>query len=173
MDKQQQAAGSNPEQLVEIMSDIAQRSQSIVEEFVNRQTSGDNKGPSPELTQLSAAFMELTARMMSNPAEMMRAQFGLWQDYMRLWQSTAQRMMGQDPDPVIAPDRGDRRFKDPAWNDNLLFDFIKQSYLLSSRYVLDAATNDDHGLDDKTQQKVEFYTRQFVDALAPSNFVMT
>ncbi|MCB9942133.1 MAG: class I poly(R)-hydroxyalkanoic acid synthase [Geminicoccaceae bacterium] len=155
------------------MSDIAQRSQSIVEEFVNRQTSGDNKGPSPELTQLSAAFMELTARMMSNPAEMMRAQFGLWQDYMRLWQSTAQRMMGQDPDPVIAPDRGDRRFKDPAWNDNLLFDFIKQSYLLSSRYVLDAATNDDHGLDDKTQQKVEFYTRQFVDALAPSNFVMT
>ena len=173
MDKQQQAAGSNPEQLVDIMSDIAQRSQSIVEDFINRQAANGTSGPSPEMNQLGAAFMELTARMMANPAEMMRAQFALWQDYMRLWQSTAQRMMGQEPEPVIAPERGDRRFKDPAWNDNLLFDFIKQSYLLSSRYVLDATSSEDHGLDRKTQQKVEFYTRQFVDALAPSNFVMT
>ncbi|MEZ5825213.1 MAG: hypothetical protein R3C97_10885 [Geminicoccaceae bacterium] len=89
MDKQQQAAGSNPEQLVDIMSDIAQRSQSIVEDFISRQAANGASGPSPEMNQLGAAFMELTARMMANPAEMMRAQFALWQDYMRLWQSTA------------------------------------------------------------------------------------
>ena len=50
---------------------------------------------------------------------------------MRLWQSTTQRMLGGDAEPVIEPDRGDRRFKDAAWNENALFDFIKQSYLLS------------------------------------------
>ena len=172
MDKQQQAAGSNPEQLVEIMGDIAQRSRSIVEDFVSRQATNDNHSPNPDVSQLGSAFFELTTRMMSNPAELMQAQFALWQDYMRLWQSTAQRMMGQEPEPVISPDRADRRFRDPAWNDNLLFDFIKQSYLLSSRFVLNSATSD-QSLDDKTQQKLEFYTRQFVDALAPSNFVMT
>ena len=172
MDKQQPATGKDPEQLVEIMGDIAQRSRSIVEEFVNRQAANDSGPPRADIGQMGSAFIELTTRMMSNPTEMMRAQFGLWQDYMRLWQATAQRMMGQQPEPVISPERGDRRFRDPAWNDNLLFDFIKQSYLLSARYVLDSAGNGD-GLDDKTQQKVEFYSRQFVDALAPSNFVVT
>ena len=172
MDKQQPATGNNPEQLVEIMGDIAQRSRSIVEEFVNRQAANDSGPPRADIGQMGSAFIELTTRMMSNPTEMMRAQFGLWQDYMRLWQATAQRMMGQQPEPVISPERGDRRFRDPAWNDNLLFDFIKQSYLLSARYVLDSAGNGD-SLDDKTQQKVEFYSRQFVDALAPSNFVVT
>ena len=81
-------------------------------------------------------------------------------------------MLGVDVEPVIVPDRGDRRFKDAAWNDNALFDFIKQSYLLSSKYFLQVASQKD-GLNDKTQQKLEFYTRQFVDMMAPSNFVAT
>ena len=77
-----------------------------------------------------------------------------------------------DVEPVIVPDRADRRFKDAAWNDNALFDFIKQSYLLSSKYILQVASHKD-GLNDKTQQKLEFYTRQFVEMMAPSNFVAT
>ena len=81
-------------------------------------------------------------------------------------------MLGVEVEPVIVPDRGDRRFKDAAWDDNALFDFIKQSYLLSSKYILQVAGQKD-GLNDKTQQKLEFYTRQFVDMMAPSNFVAT
>ena len=69
----------------------------------------------------------------------------------RLWQTTTQRMLGVDVEPVIVPDRGDRRFKDAAWNDNALFDFIKQSYLLSSKYFLQVASQKD-GLNDKTQR---------------------
>ena len=176
MAKQQQAdqettkATASPEDVAVIMSEIAERSRNIVEEFLRRQTSLDEHGALT--THIGQTFLELTQRMMVNPHAIMQAQFGLWQDYMRLWQTTAQRMMGQEPEPVIAPDKSDRRFKDAAWNDNLLFDFIKQSYLLSSRYVLDTASHD-HGMDPKEKQKVEFYTRQFVDALAPSNFVVT
>ena len=81
-------------------------------------------------------------------------------------------MLGADVEPVIVPDRADRRFKDAAWDDNALFDFIKQSYLLSSKYLLQVASQKD-GLNDKTQQKLEFYTRQFVEMMAPSNFVAT
>jgi polyhydroxyalkanoate synthase len=122
--------------------------------------------------QAGEAFVELLKRWMSEPQGFVRAQFGLWQDYMRLWQNTTQRMLGQEVAPVILPDRSDRRFKDPAWNENPLFDFIKQSYLLSSRFLLDAASANG-SVPDRQQQKVEFYTRQFVDALAPSNFVLT
>src|SRR5690606_18261662 len=63
-------------------------------------------------------------------------------------------------------------FRDPAWDDHAVFDFIKQSYLLTSRWLVDTV-NGLYGVDDKTKQKIDFYTRQFVDALAPSNFVMT
>jgi polyhydroxyalkanoate synthase len=73
---------------------------------------------------------------------------------------------------VIAPARDDRRFKDAAWQDNQLFDFIKQSYLLTARWMQNTVSEVE-GLDGKTAQKIDFYTRQFVDAMAPSNFVMT
>ena len=91
---------------------------------------------------------------------------------MTLWQNTARRIMGMDADPVIDASATDRRFKDDAWKENEVFDFIKQSYLLSARFVQDVVKQVD-GLDAKTAQKVDFYSRQFVDAMSPSNFLLT
>ena len=169
---QQQAAVETDQsaQIVEILGEIADRSRKLIEDFVARQGDLENLGNGH--TPLGGTFMEMLSRVMSQPHELVQAQFGLWQDYMRLWQSTAQRMLGAESEPVIVPDRGDRRFKDAAWHDNALFDFIKQSYLLSSKYFLQVASQKD-GLNDKTQQKLEFYTRQFVEMMAPSNFVAT
>ena len=116
--------------------------------------------------------MEMTARLIANPARLVAAQLGFWQDYMTLWQNTARRIMGGETEPVIAAPSTDRRFKDDAWRENEVFDFIKQSYLLSARYVQDVVKQVD-GLDPKTAQKVDFYARQFVDAMSPSNFLLT
>src|SRR5208282_3256286 len=58
------------------------------------------------------------------------------------------------------------------WTDNTLFDFIKQSYLLTARW-LQATVKQVDGIDERTARKVDFYTRQFVDAIAPSNFLLT
>ena len=116
--------------------------------------------------------MEMTARLMANPAKLMQAQIGFWQDYMSLWQNTARRMMGIESEPVIEADPKDRRFRHDAWKENEVFDFIKQSYLLSARFVQDVVTHVD-GLDAPTAQKVDFYARQFVDAMSPSNFLLT
>ncbi len=102
----------------------------------------------------------------------MQAQLGFWQDYVTLWQNTTRRIMGMETDPVIGPSPSDKRFKDEAWKENEVFDFIKQSYLLSARFVQNVVTQVD-GLDDKTAQKVDFYSRQFIDAMSPSNFLMT
>jgi polyhydroxyalkanoate synthase len=81
-------------------------------------------------------------------------------------------MMGEPAPAVIAEDQKDKRFKDDAWRENEVFDFIRQSYLLSARYM-QGLVHDAEGMDDKTAQKVDFYTRQFVDAMSPTNFVMT
>jgi polyhydroxyalkanoate synthase len=151
------------------MADIAERSQRIVTEWLKRQ--GDTEH-APDPLNIGRAFLEMTARLMANPARLVQAQIGFWQDYMTLWQNTARRMMGMESEPVIDGSASDRRFKDDAWRENEVFDFIRQSYLLSARYVQDVVKQVD-GLDAKTAQKVDFYSRQFVDAMSPSNFLLT
>jgi polyhydroxyalkanoate synthase subunit PhaC len=152
------------------MAEIARRSQSLVLDFMSRQ---NHDGPVPvDPLNVAGAFLEMTQRMMADPAKLWQAQFSLWSDYLSLWSQTTKRMLGEAPAPVVEPGPGDRRFKDEAWNDSAVFDYIKQSYLLTARW-LQATVKDVEGLDDKTAQKVDFYTRQFVDAIAPSNFVMT
>jgi polyhydroxyalkanoate synthase len=159
------------EDMSRTMSRIAERSQRLVTDFVNKQSAGNGFGMADPLN-VGQAFIELTQRMMSNPAQFMQAQVALWQDYMQLWQTTTQRMLGQEVAPVVQPEREDRRFRDDAWDENILFAYIKQSYLLTARWMQNTVRQVD-GLDDKTAKKVDFYTRQFADAIAPSNFVMT
>jgi polyhydroxyalkanoate synthase len=165
-------AGSDPMALARTMAGIAEQSQRLVADFLTRTQDGAGNGANPDPLNIGHAFYEMTTRLMSDPAKLVTAQMSLWQDYMNLWQSTARKMMGQESEPVIAPARDDRRFKDAAWQDNQLFDFIKQSYLLTARWMQNTVSEVE-GLDGKTAQKIDFYTRQFVDAMAPSNFVMT
>jgi polyhydroxyalkanoate synthase len=153
------------------MADVAERGQRIVADFLKRQ-GGDKAAPGPDPLNIGSAFMEMTTRLMANPARLMQAQIGFWQDYLTLWQNTARRMMGEQAAPVIEEAKADRRFKDEAWRENEVFDFIRQSYLLSARFFTNVVQNTE-GLDQKTAQKVDFYTRQFVDAMSPSNFLMT
>jgi polyhydroxyalkanoate synthase subunit PhaC len=159
----------DPSEVGRSMADIAERSQRIVSEWLKRQ--GQEEMELDPLN-IGSAFLEMTARLMANPAQLMKAQLGFWQDYMTLWQNTARRMMGIETEPVIDAPSTDRRFKDDAWKENEVFDFIKQSYLLSARYVQDVVQHVD-GLDRKTAQKVDFYARQFCDAMSPSNFLVT
>ena len=161
----------DPAELSKAMTSIAERSQRIVTDFLTRQASDPNFGSADPLN-IGNAFLEMTAKLMSDPAKMVEANLNLWQDYMTLWQNTARRMLGETPDPVVKPDAADRRFKDEMWEQNEIFDFIKQSYLLSARWM-QGVVKDVEGLDDHTAKKLDFYTRQFVDAMAPTNFVAT
>jgi len=161
----------DPDLVSRTMADVAERGQRIVTDFLRRQGATDGP-PNPDPLNIGSAFLEMTARLMTNPARIMQAQIGFWQDYLTLWQNTARRMMGAQVDPVIAERKGDKRFKDDAWRENEVFDFIKQSYLLSSRYFTNVVHGAE-GLDPKTAQKVDFYTRQFVDAMSPTNFWLT
>src|SRR5438132_2062291 len=158
-------------ELARQMTEIAAKSQQLVGEVLKRQRREDGVGMADPLG-IGTAFLEMTARMMADPSRLVRAQLSLWNDYLTLWQRTAQRFLGGDTEPMIEPSAGDRRFRDAAWTENTLFDFIKQSYLLTARWM-QSTVRDVEGIDERTARKVDFYTRQFVDALAPSNFLMT
>ena len=163
-------AVDDPEALAQAVTDIAVRSQRLVTDFMQRQAR-ERIGPADPLN-VNRAFMDMCVKMMSDPAAMMQASMTLWQDHLGLWQKTAQRMAGEETKPALTPAKDDRRFHDPAWSENEVFNFIKQSYLLTSRWIQETVGAVD-GLDPKTSEKVDFYTRQFVNALSPTNFVMT
>ena len=159
------------DKLAHNFNQIAEQSQRLVQKYLDQQAQGDSFSI-PDKTIIARSFLDMTQKMMADPNKLMQAQMHFWQDYMGLWQNATQRMLGQQVESVVKPDPSDKRFKDDAWAENAVYDFIKQSYLLTARSI-HSTFKDVEGLDDKTAEKVDFYTRQFVDAIAPTNFVMT
>ena len=162
-------AGTDSAEAVETWTRIAERSRSVLEAFARRHA--DAPGPADPLN-VAGAFTAMTERMLADPAKLVRAQTDLWQDHARLWRQATERMLGAAPPPVAEPARGDRRFRDPAWQENAVFDYIKQSYLLTAAWLHRTVAGVD-GLDAAAARKVAFYTRQFADAMAPTNFAAT
>ena len=121
------------------------------------------------LSDFSAAMQELGSAMLENPNKVLSDQMELMKKQQELFQYTTMRFLGQHPDPVIAPDPGDRRFKAEEWEENPLFDYLKQLYLLQGNTLMQMIKDTD-GLEEHTRQKVEYFVRQYVNAMSPTNF---
>jgi polyhydroxyalkanoate synthase len=165
------AAAFDPVKLAESLASAAEKSAKVMGDFVSRNAGRQAPAASDELG-LSKAFMELAAKMLANPVRIAEGQMSLWRDYMQLWQGSMLRMMGAPALPVVEPAHGDKRFKDAGWHEHVLFDFIKQSYLVTARWLHEQVANVE-GLSEPAKKKVRFFTRQYIDALAPSNFALT
>jgi len=161
----------DPAELARLYADIAQKSTRIVTQFMERQKHGGATGMTDELG-ITQAYFQAWTRLLADPYKLAAAQQKLWQDTMGLWQSSLLKLMGQDARPVAEPQTGDRRFKHEDWQQNFLYDYIKQSYLIAARH-LHQTVGKVEGLDEQTAKKVDFYTRQYIDALSPSNFILT
>ena len=137
-----------------------------------RSATGQMPPASADPLHLQDVLRAAAQTMMANPFRVVRAQTDFWFDTARLWNTTALALCGQKPQPVVTPEKGDNRFKDADWSDVPSFDVLKQSYLLWSR-LLTRSIGDAEDLDPHMAQKVQFYTRQFIDAAAPTNFPFT
>lgn len=118
------------------------------------------------------SFTEGAKQLASNPEKLMHANMELWQQHMALWQHTADKMLGKKSAPVAVADKGDRRFKSSEWDENQIFDVIRQSYLITSRWLTKTMSEIDN-LSEQDALKVRFHTQQLADALSPSNFLLT
>ena len=122
--------------------------------------------------RMGPALTGMMGRMAAQPEKLLKAQADLFSGYMNLWQSTARRLAGETAEPVVTPERGDRRFSDPQWSENPVFDAIKQSYLLSSNWMNALVAGMD-AADPTEKRRVEFFTKMLTDAFSPSNFLMS
>jgi polyhydroxyalkanoate synthase len=126
------------------------------------------QGPSPELYLKAAnAWM---AEAMANPARLIEHQAAYWSETLRHF-AEAQRaaLTGGKPDHPAPPDR---RFANPLWDSHPWFSFVKNQYLLNSEAVK-RAVDAIEGLTPRERQRLDYFSRQIVDMLAPTNFLAT
>ena len=151
--------------------EVGKKSQQLVVDYFSRRESKPGVGVVDPLN-VGSAFVDLAGHMMHDPKRVLDAQVQLWSGHLKIWQNAARRLIGEDYETVVPSPTGDKRFKDPAWHENQIFDFIKQSYLLTANWLQDTVASVE-GIDEKARKKINFYTKQFVDALSPTNFVLT
>jgi polyhydroxyalkanoate synthase len=155
----------------QIFAEVAERSSRIMADYLKRQTETQKPAVTDEFG-IAKAFMDMSALMLAKPQHLAEAQMNMFWDYTRLWQSSVMQMMGQKAAPVAVPRKGDNRFRDQEWENNFLFDYVKQSYLIAARHIHQAVSNVED-LPPDARKKVDFFTRQYIDALSPSNFALT
>jgi polyhydroxyalkanoate synthase subunit PhaC len=91
--------------------------------------------------------------------------------FWRLWNGAIIRTFSLGTSGTFLPARGDKRFRDDAWQETPYYDLLKQSYLLASKQLSEFV--DRAQVDDKTKLQLRFHARQFIDAMSPSNFPAT
>jgi len=165
-----------PEDLMAWSTNAAQlleKTQEVMSQLVLRHSQIDvSPAAMHNLAHMGEIAQTAMNTMMTHPEKIIGSQMQLWQDYATLCQKTSLAFLGQPIEPVIEAEPRDKRFKHEGWQENPLFSFIKQYYLLMSRFTKEILSHIE-GLDEKTEMQLEFLGRQFIDALAPSNFITT
>jgi polyhydroxyalkanoate synthase len=169
--REQQDSTPHPAEVAKVFGEVAERSSNVLGDFLKRHAGGKGVSFSDELG-IAKAFMDMWAKLAANPMALAQAQMNMYLDYMRLWQSSWLKLLGQQSEPIAAPGKGDARFKDDEWQSNFVFDYVKQSYLIAARHIHGVVSNVE-GIPDESKKKVDFFTRQYIDALSPSNFAFT
>ena len=138
-------------------------------------TNSNGQGPysmASEAGEAAKSLGEIARHWAAEPAKFATAQSELLASYADPWDRSFRRFLGEEVEPVVEPEPGDNRFKDPDWSNGQVFDFWKQAYLITSRWA-EELTRNTSGVDDKTRKKALFYLNQMLSAMSPSNFPLT
>src|SRR3981081_3872898 len=145
----------DPIALTESFASAADKSAKLLGDFLARQAAGGHSMVTDEFG-LTKAFLEVAAKMLSNPYRLAETQMNLLWDYSALWQSLWLKLRDRTPAPIAEPAKSDKRFRHEDWQEHFLFDYVKQSYLLTARWLPDAVASVE-GPDKRHQKKAELF----------------
>ncbi len=154
-----------PEQSAEALQGMFKFGQSMAAnffDFLNKQSAAFQQAAPSQAPQLPLPEAEAFARLQQELAE----------SHARLWAAMAQARPGEATEPMVSPPPGDRRFSAPEWSSSPVFDYIRQAYLLNADY-LNKVADAMPVADGRAKARMQYLTRQYVDAMAPSNFAAT
>ena len=102
-----------------------------------------------------------------NAAQFAAQQAAYLERQTRLWSA----LLAGTSEPVAKPDAGDRRFAAREWRESRYYDYLRQSYLLASRFLSELVEGAE--LDAAAKERLRFAARQWIDAMSPANFAAT
>ncbi len=161
------------DRLAQNMGRLMEQAGNVTAAYLKPLERGEAKtGSADEVSEMVKTIGRVAERWVNDPRKIIEAQASLTGEFLNLWSATLKRAAGEESAPVIEPDKRDPRFADPEWSANPMFDFIKQAYLIGSRWAETMVERADD-LDPHTREKARFYVKQIASALSPSNFVAT
>ena len=105
-------------------------------------------------------------------AKLIQTQMDFMRQQTELWQQATKAMLGENAHPVMQEEKGDRRFSHTDWQDNPIFSYMKQAYLINSK-MLQGMISSMHFKDPKSEEQVKFYTRQYINSVSPTNYLLS
>ena len=152
--------------LLATMSEATQESQALMAEVMKNGigSPGDTKSPDP--FHVSRSFAKLGTAIAANPGALMQANMQLWQGMMANWTETFSGKVAN------TTKHRDRRFSDPEWSANPMFDMLRRTYELNTNWLM-SLIDSAEGLEETDRRKARFFAQQTVDAFAPTNFFAT
>jgi polyhydroxyalkanoate synthase subunit PhaC len=158
----------------ENMARVLDKSQKLWTKFLEQNQDTSQNVVDADPLNIMPSLYKFLQSIAENPQQIQASAFEYWIEQSELWY----RMMsywigGEVQEPMATPDRSDKRFNNQLWSDGTVFDYIKQSYLLTSRWILETVQENTDDLSVQDRRKVNFYTRQLVEAMSPSNFAGT
>ncbi|KQT53317.1 poly(3-hydroxyalkanoate) synthetase [Aureimonas sp. Leaf454] len=169
-------APRDPEAFTRNMAHVIEHLGKAAAAWVEPRERGESVDDSPvSIKQLVTTLSKVGDYWMSDPSRLVEAQTKLMTGYLDIWAKAVKRLGGEEEEAkteTLQPGRADKRFADPAWHENLLYDVLRQVYLTTSTWA-DELVENAEGLDPHTRHKAAFYVRQISHALSPSNFLLT
>ncbi|MCT4657203.1 MAG: class I poly(R)-hydroxyalkanoic acid synthase [Cohaesibacter sp.] len=162
----------DPEQFAHNFARVIEEAGKAASAYLNPRDNESRSAQAEQINHIVKTLGKVGEYWTSDPQRAMQAQSRLWGRYMDLWGSSVKTMMGEKQDVVEAPEKGDKRFSDPEWDNNQFFNFVKQFYLITSKWAHEMV-DEAQDLDDHTRHQAQFYMDQVINALAPSNYLMT
>ena len=152
-----------------LLTELAQNSHAALTATMKKAVSSEPLPYDPTL--VARSFLEFQMGLMRDPRRLLELQAKTLDDWTALWRTMAERAMGQTPAPLAEPAKGDRRFSAPAWREEPVYDLLKQAYLLAARQIQETVAAAD--VDERTRTQVDFFSRQLINALSPTNYAAT
>ncbi|MFK7993194.1 MAG: PHA/PHB synthase family protein [Granulosicoccus sp.] len=169
MSDQEKLVSEHMEEMTKTLTNVWQQNANMMTQLFNQShqmLTQQNMDP----MNVGPAFTEATKVMLNDPMKLMEANYELWKEHVALMQSATMDLMKKGDGSSNEP--FDRRFKHDDWSNNPMFEYIKKSYLITSKWMVKTMTSVE-GLSEADKNKIIFHSKLLADAFSPSNFFMT
>ncbi len=127
-------------------------------------------GPNQELfTKAAQSYMQ---DAMTNPAKLFEHQLGYWTKSVTHFVEAQQAFVNAKQEEPADGAPQDRRFGNPLWEKHPYFNFLKQQYLLNAEALTQAVEEVDD-MEPREKQRLQYFSRQIIDMMSPTNFLST